>query len=106
MYYGDCAALSFLQNIQELIQGEQELADAAKELSSLSVVEEVPSTDGESVLAYNNANLGDLEALVQAFFTSVLSPPHKPKNHSILNMLTCQLDYRLVASSISWTDLT
>lgn len=72
MYYGDCAALSFLQNIQELIQGEQELADAAKELSSLSVVEEVPSTDGESVLAYSNANLGDLEALVQAFFTSVL----------------------------------
>ncbi|KAL7946791.1 hypothetical protein V8C42DRAFT_352305 [Trichoderma barbatum] len=70
MYYGDCAALSFLQNIQELIQGEQELADAAKDLSSLSVLEEVPSTDGESVLAYSNANLGDLEALVQAFFTS------------------------------------
>ncbi|UKZ86516.1 uncharacterized protein TrAFT101_002342 [Trichoderma asperellum] len=63
MYLGDCAALSFLQNIQELIQGEQELANAAKDLSSLSVLEEVESTDSESVLAYSNANLSDLEAL-------------------------------------------
>lgn len=74
VYLGDCAALSFLQNIQELIQGEQELANAAKDLSSLSVLEEVESTDSESVLAYSNANLSDLEALVRAFFTSVLIP--------------------------------
>ncbi|UKZ53339.1 hypothetical protein TrVGV298_007131 [Trichoderma virens] len=51
-------------------KGQAKLADAAKDLSSLSVVEEVPSTNGENVLAYSNANLGDLEALVQAFFTS------------------------------------
>lgn len=74
VYLGDCAALSFLQNIQELIQGEQELTDAAKDLSSLSVLEEVESRDSESVLAYSNANLGDLEALVGAFFTSVPIP--------------------------------
>ncbi|KAL6859272.1 fungal-specific transcription factor domain-containing protein [Trichoderma novae-zelandiae] len=71
MYYGDCAALSFLRNIQELIQGEQELADVAKDLSSISALAEDPSTtDGESVLAYSNANLEDLEDLVQVFFTS------------------------------------
>lgn len=73
VYLGDCAALSFLQNIQELIQGEQELADAAKDLSSLSVLEEVESRDSESVLAYSNANLGDLEALVKTFFIAVLN---------------------------------
>lgn len=74
VYLGDCAALSFLQNIQELIQNEQELADAAKDLSSLSVLEEAESRDNESVLAYSNANLGDLEALVEAFFTAVRVP--------------------------------
>jgi hypothetical protein len=71
VYLGDCAALSFLQNIQELIQNEQELADVAKDLSSLSVLEEAESRESESVLAYNNANLGDLEALVKTFFTAV-----------------------------------
>lgn len=71
MYLGDCAALSFLQNIQELIQNDQDLVDAAKGLSSLSVLEEAESRDTESVLAYSNANLGDLEALVKAFFTAV-----------------------------------
>jgi hypothetical protein len=71
VYFGDCAALSFLQNIQELIQDQQELAAVTKDLSSLSVFEEVPPTDGESVLAYSNANLGDLKALVGVFFISV-----------------------------------
>ncbi|KAL7935626.1 fungal-specific transcription factor domain-containing protein [Trichoderma chlorosporum] len=70
MYFGDCAALSFLKNIQELIQDEQDLTDTAKELSSLSVVDEAPSIYGENVLAYSNANLADLERLIQAFFTS------------------------------------
>lgn len=74
MYYGDCAALSFLRNIQELIQGEEELAEVAKEISSFSVLAEAPPTDGESVLAYSNANLKDLEDLIQVFFTSVTPP--------------------------------
>lgn len=74
MYLGDCAALSFLQNIQEFIQNDQELAEAAKDLSSLSVLEEAESRDTESVLAYSNANPGDLEALVKAFFTAVRIP--------------------------------
>ncbi|KAK4065284.1 transcriptional regulator family: Fungal Specific TF [Trichoderma harzianum] len=99
MYYGDCAALSFLQNIQELIQGEQELADAAKELSSLSVVEEVPSTDGESVLAYSNANLGDLEALVQAFFTSTCGILDIMDRSYVENLLTCWINGNISVTS-------
>ncbi|KAK4083836.1 transcriptional regulator family: Fungal Specific TF [Trichoderma aggressivum f. europaeum] len=99
MYYGDCAALSFLQNIQELIQGEQELADAAKELSSLSVVEEVPSTDGESVLAYSNANLGDLEALVQAFFTSTCGFLDIMDRSYVENLLSCWINGNISVTS-------
>jgi hypothetical protein len=74
VYLGDCAALSFLRNIQELIQDEEEFADAANDLSSLSVLEEVESRESESVLAYSNANIGDLEALVKTFFTAVRVP--------------------------------
>ncbi|KAL6815063.1 hypothetical protein J3E69DRAFT_358908 [Trichoderma sp. SZMC 28015] len=99
MYYGDCAALSFLQNIQELIQGEQELADAAKELSSLSVVEEVPSMDGESVLAYSNANLGDLEALVQAFFTSTCGILDIMDRSYVENLLSCWINGNISVTS-------
>ncbi|KKP02895.1 p-hydroxylaminobenzoate lyase [Trichoderma harzianum] len=99
MYYGDCAALSFLQNIQELIQGEQELADAAKDLSSLSVVEEVPSTDGESVLAYSNANLGDLEALVQAFFTSTCGILDIMDRSYVENLLSCWINGNIPVTS-------
>ncbi|KAL7905440.1 hypothetical protein GGI35DRAFT_471665 [Trichoderma velutinum] len=101
MYYGDCAALSFLQNIQELIQGEQELADAAKELSSLSVVEEVSWTDGESVLAYSNANLGDLKALVQAFFTSTCGILDIMDRSYVENLLSCWINGDISVTSSS-----
>jgi hypothetical protein len=74
VYLGDCAALSFLRNIQQLIQDEEEFADAANDLSSLSVLEEAESRESESVLAYSNANIGDLEALVKTFFTAVRVP--------------------------------
>ncbi|KAH0499570.1 hypothetical protein TgHK011_006753 [Trichoderma gracile] len=88
VYYGDCAALSFLRNIQELIQGEEELADVAKEISSFSVLAEAPPTDGESVLAYSNANLKDLEDLIQVFFTStcgMLDIVNRPTVESLLS---------------------
>lgn len=105
MYLGDCAALSFLQNIQELIRNDQELVDAAQDLSSLPVLEEAESRDTESVLAYSNANLGDLEDLVKAFFTAVRIPSllavymlHELVDCKALNVANKETGFRHVAS--------
>lgn len=102
----------FLQNIQELIQGEQELADAVKDLSSLSVLEEAESRESESVLAYSNANLGDLEALVKEFFTAVPIPflfaaptLHESVEYKRLIAANKETGYRHVVSLILWTCL-
>lgn len=102
MYYGDCAALSFLRNIQELIQGEEELADVAKEISSFSVLAEAPPTDGESVLAYSNANLKDLEDLIQVFFTSTCGMLDIINRATVENLLSRWISGNIsVASSSS-----
>lgn len=73
MYLGDCAALSFLQHIQELIEGEQELAAVAADVANFPVYEEVPPPYEENILDYNTARIQELEELVDVFFASVIS---------------------------------
>lgn len=71
MYLGDCAALSFLQNIQELIEGEKELATIAADVGNFPVYEEVPPVRDGNILAYNAMDMQDIEELVEVFFASV-----------------------------------
>lgn len=72
MYLGDCAALSFLQNIQELIEGEGELTTIAQDVGGFPVYEEVPPVvrDG-NILAYNTMDMQDIKELINVFFASV-----------------------------------
>lgn len=71
MYLGDCAALTFLQNIQELIEGETELATIAADVGNFPVYEEMPPVRDNSILAYNTTDKQDIEELVEVFFASV-----------------------------------
>jgi hypothetical protein len=72
VYLGNCAALSFLQHIQELIDSEKCLSAVAADVSNLSVLEELPPVPCENVLADGTDSLADLQELVDVFFASVL----------------------------------
>jgi hypothetical protein len=71
VYLGRCAALSFLQNIQELIEGETELAEVAADVGRFPVYEELPPTREENIMAYSTTNTEDIKELVDVFFASV-----------------------------------
>ena len=71
VYLGNCAALSFLQNIRDMIQGEDDLAALTADVSSLSCLEELPANIGENESDFQDAEASDLESLVEVFFTSV-----------------------------------
>lgn len=72
VYLGHCAALSFLQNIQDLIEGEMRLATVAADVASFPVYEEeVPPVRDEDILACSTTNIHDFEDLVDVFFVSV-----------------------------------
>ena len=63
--------MSFLQNIQQLIEDEPELSSYAADVSSHSVIEELPPMQVDSVESYYTGNLQELEDLIEVFFTSV-----------------------------------
>jgi hypothetical protein len=71
VYLGHCAALSFLQNIQELIDGEMRLATIAADFASVPVYEEVLPVPDDDILACSTTNIHDFEDLVDVFFASV-----------------------------------
>jgi hypothetical protein len=71
VYLGHCAALSFLQNIQELIEGEMRLATVAADVASFPVYEEELPVPDEDILACSTTNVHDFEDLVDVFFVSV-----------------------------------
>ena len=71
VYLGNCAALSFLQNIGDMVHGEDDLATLTADIPSLSCLEELPANVSEKVLDLQDADIGDLESLVEVFFTSV-----------------------------------
>ncbi|KAL2869596.1 transcription factor domain-containing protein [Aspergillus lucknowensis] len=65
VYLGDCSALSFLQNLQELIERETRPNSA---LASTREFEELPPDPDEGSLSYTG-NVDDLTGLVKTFFT-------------------------------------
>lgn len=71
VYLGHCAALSFLQNIQELIEGQMPLASVADDAANFPVYEEMSPVRDEDILAFSPANIQDFEDLVNVFFASV-----------------------------------
>ena len=71
MYLGRCAALSFLQNIQELIEGDTELAEVAADVGRFPVYEELSPTREENIMAYSTTNTEDIKELVDVFFAAV-----------------------------------
>lgn len=71
VYLEDCAALTFLQNIQELIKTEIGLSSAIADVSSLSDMEEMSSQSSKLVLENNSGDVHELKVLVDVFFTSV-----------------------------------
>ncbi|RFU34091.1 hypothetical protein B7463_g2243, partial [Scytalidium lignicola] len=70
LYMGHCAALSFLQHIQELIESEKELATVAADVGSFPVYEELPPVRNEDILACNTTNVQELAELIDVFFVS------------------------------------
>lgn len=86
VYLGNCAALSFLQNIQDMIQNEEDLSNLTADVASLSRLEELPASMSENVLDFQDADGDDLESLIDVFFTSVFSilPILLPKRLLIL----------------------
>lgn len=71
VYLGDCAALSFLQHLQKLIDSDKELSKIAEDVSSISGLEELLPAPGESLLTHSASDFCDLEDLVDSFFASV-----------------------------------
>lgn len=76
---GNCAALSFLQNIQELITSEIGVSNATLDISKVSRLEEVEHQDfefdSESVEGDVPGDINELEELLDVFFTSVPTAP-------------------------------
>ncbi|KAL3456972.1 fungal-specific transcription factor domain-containing protein [Aspergillus heterothallicus] len=65
VYLGDCSALSFLQNIQELIERE---AQSPSNSIQTQEFEELPPDPDERSLSYTG-NVQDLSELIKTFFT-------------------------------------
>lgn len=68
MYLGNCAALAFLQNIQQLIETK---TGQTADVSDLSVVEELPPVQDGGLDLYITRNKEELKRLVDVFFISV-----------------------------------
>ncbi|KAJ5164608.1 uncharacterized protein N7500_006438 [Penicillium coprophilum] len=69
VYLGNCAALSFLQNIQQLIETETGCASIAADVAGLSVIEELPPLPPDDLMAYNSENTEELERLIRVVET-------------------------------------
>jgi len=71
VYLGDCAALSFLQHIQDLIENEggSTLADA--DISGISAMEEALPQQGEVAIGHEAESPADLRDLITVFFAAV-----------------------------------
>lgn len=74
VYLGDCAALSFLQHIQELIESDGGLFSATADVSSVTAMDEWQPDQADFVMAGRAGNLPYLEELVHVFFASVGLP--------------------------------
>ncbi|KAJ5513064.1 hypothetical protein N7463_002616 [Penicillium fimorum] len=70
VYLGNCAALSFLQNIQQLIESETGYASIAADVAGLSVIEELPPVPPDNLTAYNSGDTEELERLIRVYFIS------------------------------------
>ncbi|KAH8805406.1 hypothetical protein F5884DRAFT_678776 [Xylogone sp. PMI_703] len=70
LYMGHCAALSFLQHIQQLIESENELTTIATDMGSIPVYEELPPLRNEDMMICNTANVQELEELAEVYFIS------------------------------------
>ncbi|KAG2414400.1 hypothetical protein HFD88_003591 [Aspergillus terreus] len=67
VYLGNCAALAFLQNIQQLIETR---TGQTADVSDLSVVEELPPVQDGGLDLYITRNKEELKRLVDVFFIS------------------------------------
>ncbi|KAL2813394.1 fungal-specific transcription factor domain-containing protein [Aspergillus granulosus] len=65
VYLGDCSALSFLQNIQELIEGQTQSSNTSLHSQEF---EELPPDLDERSLSYTGS-VQDLRGLIKTFFT-------------------------------------
>jgi hypothetical protein len=74
VYLGDGAALSFLQNIQQLIVEQSEPTSPATEIS-YQLTEEIPVAHGDIPDPRSLGTLEELMALVDVYFTSVRHSP-------------------------------
>lgn len=86
MYLGDCAALSFLQHIQELIEGEKELATVAADVADFPVYEEMPPGRDNGLPSFYSIQLQDIQDLIEVFFTSVRLSPLEPLSEEMLHI--------------------
>jgi hypothetical protein len=68
---GNCAALSFLQNIQELISDEIGPSNALSDISNISRMEEMGQEDHYPIADNVRRDADELAELSDAFFTSV-----------------------------------
>ena len=71
VYLGDCAALTFLQHIQDLIETEGGSPAANADVSSVSAIEEAQPQEDDITLDQRVESSSSLRELVDVFFAAV-----------------------------------
>ena len=71
VYLGDCAALTFLQHIQDLIETEGGSPAANADVSSVSAMEEAQPQESDITLDHGVESSSSLRELVDVFFAAV-----------------------------------
>jgi hypothetical protein len=74
VYFGNSAALSFLQSIQELMEVDDTLHVLSAGASNNLASEDLVLHDGDSFSLHKYINGPDMLSLVEVFFTSVKFP--------------------------------
>ncbi|KAJ5621138.1 hypothetical protein N7510_005122 [Penicillium lagena] len=105
LYLGNSAALSFLQNIQELMQVEEELPALSEDLSNNAPFEEPTSHIRESFSLYDCLDGPGLASLVDVFFTSTCGILDIFNRSHIQGLVDCWVNRTLSGSSSNATIL-